>query len=146
MAPVVIMFRTIFWAVPAFMRLEPVRTSGPTSVTMAKWAARSSWELGLQVRAMVSAPRLRAYSTAAVAGADVEQSAALAEMGGHEVDGAGNLRQRVLDRCGDFGVFGIDDAGNLEGGFEVDVVGLGIGTFGGQVLQAAWLHSEFENN
>ena len=80
------------------------------------------------------------------AGADVEQSSALAEMGGHEVDGAGNLRQRVLDRCGDFGVFGIDDAGNLEGGFEVDVVGLGIGTFGGQVLQAAWLHSEFENN
>src|SRR5438309_57593 len=32
----------------------------------AKWAARSSWELGLQVRAMVSAPRLRAYSTAAI--------------------------------------------------------------------------------
>ena len=36
MAPVEIIFRTILWAVPAFMRDDPARTSGPTSVTMAK--------------------------------------------------------------------------------------------------------------
>ena len=29
---VLIMFRTSFCAVPAFMRLEPVMTSGPTAV------------------------------------------------------------------------------------------------------------------
>ncbi len=65
MAPVEIMLSTILWAVPAFMREEPVRTSGPTSVTIANPAARSSGELRLQVRAMVSEPWLRAYSMAA---------------------------------------------------------------------------------
>ena len=45
MAAVEIMLRTILWAVPAFMREDPARTSGPTWVTMAKWAARSSGEL-----------------------------------------------------------------------------------------------------
>jgi hypothetical protein len=33
MAPVVIMFRIIFWALPAFMRVEPETTSAPTSAT-----------------------------------------------------------------------------------------------------------------
>src|SRR5271170_2571924 len=47
------------------MRDDPDRTSGPTWVTMAKWAARSSGELGLQVRAMVWAPRRRASLRAA---------------------------------------------------------------------------------
>src|SRR5271163_300657 len=66
MAAVEIMLRTILWAVPAFMREDPARTSGPTWVTMAKWAARSSGELGLQVRAMVWAPRRRASAMAAI--------------------------------------------------------------------------------
>src|SRR5580693_6337067 len=65
MAAVEMMLRTILWAVPAFMREEPARTSGPTWVTMAKWAARSSGEFGLQVRAMVWAPRRRASVRAA---------------------------------------------------------------------------------
>src|SRR5271157_2404118 len=56
----------ILWAVPAFMRDDPARTSGPTSVTMAKSAARSSGELRLQVRAMVQARRRGAYLTAAM--------------------------------------------------------------------------------
>ena len=34
MAPVVSMFRIIFSAVPAFIRVEPLITSGPTSATM----------------------------------------------------------------------------------------------------------------
>ena len=42
MAPVVIMFRIIFCAVPAFMRVEPEMTSGPTSATMAMSAASAS--------------------------------------------------------------------------------------------------------
>ena len=66
MAPVEIIFRTILCAVPAFMRDDPASTSAPTSVTMAKSAARSSGELRLQVSAMVWAPRRRAYSTAAM--------------------------------------------------------------------------------
>src|SRR3954467_13502182 len=66
MAPVEIMLRTILSAEPAFRREDPARTSGPTSVTTAKSAARSRGELRLQVRAMVWAPRRRAYSTAAM--------------------------------------------------------------------------------
>lgn len=66
MAPVEIILRTILCAVPAFMRDDPAKTSGPTSVTMAKSAARSRGELRLQVRAMVLAPRRRAYSRAAI--------------------------------------------------------------------------------
>src|ERR1700722_16309634 len=58
------MLRTILWAVPAFMRDDPARTSGPTCVTMARWAARSRGEFGLQVRAMVRAPRRRASAMA----------------------------------------------------------------------------------
>src|SRR5580693_1397330 len=65
MAAVEIMFRTILWAVPAFIREDPARTSGPTWVTIAKWAARCSGELGLQVSAMVWAPRRRASVRAA---------------------------------------------------------------------------------
>src|ERR1700719_3019226 len=48
------------------MRDDPASTSAPTSVMMAKSAARSSGELRLQVSAMVRAPRRRAYSTAAM--------------------------------------------------------------------------------
>src|ERR1035438_868414 len=51
MAPVEIILSTILCAVPAFMREDPARTSAPTSVTMAKSAARSSGELRLHVSA-----------------------------------------------------------------------------------------------
>src|ERR1017187_10339348 len=66
MAPVEIILSTILCAVPAFMREDPARTSAPTSVTMAKSAARSSGELRLHVSAIVRAPRRWAYSTAAM--------------------------------------------------------------------------------
>ena len=66
MAPVEIMLRTILCAVPAFMRDDPASTSGPTSVTIAKSATRSSGELRLHVSAIVLDPRQRAYSTAAI--------------------------------------------------------------------------------
>src|SRR5207302_1907730 len=59
------MFRIIFWAVPAFIRVEPEITSGPTSATIARSAAFSRGELRLQVTAIVLAPRRRAYSSAA---------------------------------------------------------------------------------
>ena len=65
MAPLESMFRIIFWAVPAFIRVEPEITSGPTSATIARSAAFSRGELRLQVTAIVLAPRRRAYSSAA---------------------------------------------------------------------------------
>ena len=34
MTPVLSMFRTIFWAVPAFIRVEPAITSLPVSANM----------------------------------------------------------------------------------------------------------------
>ncbi len=40
-APVVIMLRIIFWAVAAFMRVEPEMTSAPTSATIAISAAEA---------------------------------------------------------------------------------------------------------
>ena len=42
MAPVVIMLRIIFWALEAFMRVEPETTSGPTSATMVVSEASAS--------------------------------------------------------------------------------------------------------
>ena len=65
MAPLESMFRIIFWAVPAFIRVEPEITSGPTSATIARSAAFSRGELRLQVTAIVLVPRRRAYSSAA---------------------------------------------------------------------------------
>src|SRR5438132_3171163 len=49
------MLRTSFVAVPAFIRLDPAMTSGPTSTTMAMSAARASAESGVHVIAMVAA-------------------------------------------------------------------------------------------
>ncbi len=56
MAPVVIMFVTIFCAVAAFMRVEPETTSGPTSVTITMSAASAIGEFKLQVMQAVRAP------------------------------------------------------------------------------------------
>src|SRR5471032_1813440 len=66
MAPVVSMFSTIFCAVPAFIRVDPESTSGPTSATISISAALPSSDLGLQTTAAVLAPFLRANSTAAM--------------------------------------------------------------------------------
>src|SRR5262245_5318540 len=63
--PVERMFRPIFCADPAFMRLDPASTSGPTTVTMARSAAFSRGELLLHATAIVLALCLRAYSIAA---------------------------------------------------------------------------------
>src|SRR5438105_6334931 len=49
------MLRMSFVAVPAFIRLDPAMTSGPTSTTMATSAARAGGESGVQVIAMVAA-------------------------------------------------------------------------------------------
>ena len=56
MAPVEIMLSTIFSAVPLFMRVEPVMTSGPVSTPMGISAAAFISEFLLQVRATVLAP------------------------------------------------------------------------------------------
>ncbi|KEF18881.1 hypothetical protein DF18_20975 [Streptomyces rimosus] len=62
------MLRTSFCAVPAFRRVDPVRSSGPTTTSMPWSAAAASAEPALQDRPMVSAPRAaRACSTAPIA-------------------------------------------------------------------------------
>src|ERR1700722_7352098 len=58
------MLRTIFWAVADFIRVEPERTSGPTSVMTVVSATSLRGVLRLQGMAAVLAPRERAYSTA----------------------------------------------------------------------------------
>ena len=54
------MFSTIFCAVPAFKRVEPATTSGPTTGTMLISAALVIGLFGTHVRATVSAPNERA--------------------------------------------------------------------------------------
>jgi len=53
--PVESIFKTSFVAVPAFMRVLPVRTSGPVAGVMAISAACASAEPGTQLRPTVSA-------------------------------------------------------------------------------------------
>ena len=55
-APVESMLSTIFCAVPLFMRVEPVTTSGPGSGAMPMSAARSISEPLQQVTAITLAP------------------------------------------------------------------------------------------
>src|SRR3954463_12967195 len=52
-APVVIMLSTIFVAVPAFIRVDPVMTSGPVIGTLATWTRRNtSGGGGVQAQAL----------------------------------------------------------------------------------------------
>ena len=60
-APVEIMLRIIFWAVPAFKRVEPVSTSGPTTGSMARSAAFPPRLPALHAMATVLQPRDLAY-------------------------------------------------------------------------------------
>ena len=64
MAQVESILSTSFWAVPAFIRVEPVTASGPVRTTMAKSQARSRGVSGLQVRATAALPAFLAASTA----------------------------------------------------------------------------------
>ena len=65
-APVVMLFRTSLVAVPAFMRVEPVTTSGPTGTnTTASHVFRSSGGGSEQVTSAVRAPSAWARPSAA---------------------------------------------------------------------------------
>ena len=64
MTPVESMLSTSLVAVPAFMRVEPVRISGPVAGVMAMSAAWARGELGMQESPIVSAPRDRAWAIA----------------------------------------------------------------------------------
>ena len=59
-----IMFRTSFCAVPAFSRVEPAITSAPTGTHTSRSASAASSEPSTHVMHPVSAPRLRAASSA----------------------------------------------------------------------------------
>jgi len=65
-AIVEIMLSASFCAVPAFSRVEPVSTSGPTSISMAMSAAAPTAEFLLHVTPTVAQPTLFAYSSAAI--------------------------------------------------------------------------------
>src|SRR6266850_998789 len=59
------MFNTIFCDVPAFSRVDPVSTSGPTSGAITIFASRAAAIRRLDVTATVNAPRARANFIAA---------------------------------------------------------------------------------
>lgn len=61
MLPVEIMFKTSFWAVPALRRVEPVKTSGPGTGSIAKSASRPIAESALHAIAIVLHLTDRAY-------------------------------------------------------------------------------------
>ncbi len=64
-APVVIMLSTSLVAVPAFMRVDPVIASGPTSgTTQSSTSSRISAAGSVQQRKTVRAPRATARSSA----------------------------------------------------------------------------------
>src|SRR5438093_3201204 len=62
---VLIMLRTSFCAVPAFIRVEPVITSGPTKVCIVRSAVLDIGLFSTQTTATVFAPLLFANSMAA---------------------------------------------------------------------------------
>ncbi len=54
------MFKTIFCEVPAFNRVDPVKTSAPTPTAIANFAKRANGISRLAITATVNAPRPRA--------------------------------------------------------------------------------------
>src|ERR1039457_2892432 len=68
------------------------------------------------------------------AGADVDETAAIAQGAGDDIDDNGDLRQRLLDGGCDPGVFVADDASDLESGLGIEAFGCHVGGFGGGVV------------
>ena len=66
MDTVEIMFRTSFWAVPAFILVLPVTNSGPTTTTTGTSAAAATGEFSLQVMQPVRRPFSRAVFNAPI--------------------------------------------------------------------------------
>ena len=64
---------------------------------------------------------------AAGSGANVDEASTGAERGGHNVDGAGDLRQGAADGGGNGGVFVVDEADDFERGHAVEIGGRGVG-------------------
>ena len=61
MTAVEIILRTNFCAVPAFKRVDPAKTSGPVSTSIANMASLEISEFGFQLTAIVRAPTVFAY-------------------------------------------------------------------------------------
>src|ERR1051326_1297459 len=73
--PVEIVLRMIFCAVPLFIRVEPMITSGPLSATMAMSATAASGVFGVDVMPTVSAPIMFARRIAATVNGVVPDAA-----------------------------------------------------------------------
>jgi hypothetical protein len=75
---------------------------------------------------------------AAGSGADVDEASTAAEGGGDLIDGASDLRQsaRYCEAYG--GIFGIDELGDFEGRFLVEIVGCLVGLLGTEAAEWGW--------
>ncbi len=71
--------------------------------------------------------------------ANVNQPAAFAQAACHLVDDLRNLRYSLFDRCGDLGIFVIDDARNLQRGFGVKALRSLVLALGSQFLKLSGL-------
>src|ERR1019366_6178930 len=138
MAPVVSMFRIIFCAVPAFMRVEPATTSAPTSATMATCArvfvgfygcAQRFWAAGddelpdarADVKGGWAFDGVEGGNASAGAGADVDEAPALRERRGDQIDCLRDLPQSLLHGTSDLGIFAVDDAGDFKRRFTIQI-------------------------
>ena len=63
--PVLSMFSTTFWTVPALRRVLPAITSGPVSISIERWAAAPRGEPGAQLIPITNEPARRAAASAA---------------------------------------------------------------------------------
>lgn len=69
-------------------------------------------------------------------GAYVDEASTAAERGGNLVDGVANLRQDAGYGEGDGGVFGINESGDFECGFSVEVLGRVVGLLGAEPAES----------
>src|SRR5258708_2631296 len=70
------------------------------------------------------------------AGAAVDEVPPVAKSGGELFDGAGDLREGTGYGEGDGGVFSVDEGGDFEGGFAVEVLGGSVELFGAEAAES----------
>src|SRR5207249_1244569 len=121
-APVEMVLRTSFVAVPAFIRVEPVRASGPTlGRTTTSQVARSTWGGSEHETRPVVAPIVWARDNAARPNGVVPPAAP--ERIDHQVDGPGHVLAHGVDRRGNGAVLGVDQIDDLEARSDIDPLG-----------------------
>lgn len=72
---------------------------------------------------------------AAGSGAHIDEASTLADAGGDQIDGAGNLRKRAAHCGGDGGIFVVHEAGDFERRHLIETARAGKNLFGGKVAK-----------